>query len=88
MKLAQEMYENGRSRVRFGEGLNDNSEVKIGVHRGSALSQLLFIIGFRLCHGSFELEDHYADDLVIIADSMEECVPGLLTWKKVSRGRG
>ena len=44
VKLVQGMYENVRSRFRVGEGLSDEFEVKDGVHQGSVLSPLLFII--------------------------------------------
>ena len=44
VKLVQGMYENVRSRVRIGEGLSDEFEVKVGVYQGSVLSPLLFII--------------------------------------------
>ena len=33
-------------------------------------------------------EDLYADDLVIIADSMDECVERLLTWKEAMERKG
>ena len=38
------MYANARSRVRVGEGFSKEFEVKVGVHQGSVLSPLLFII--------------------------------------------
>ena len=53
MKLVQEMYENVRSRVQVGEGLNDDFEVKVGVHQGSVLSPLLFIIVFEALSREF-----------------------------------
>ena len=31
---------------------------------------------------------HYADDLVIIADSLEECVRRLLIWKEAMEKKG
>ena len=34
------------------------------------------------------LEDLYADDLVIIAESLEECVRRLLTWKEAIEEKG
>ena len=37
---------------------------------------------------SFRLEDLYEDDLVIIADSLEECVRRLLIWKKAMEKKG
>ena len=33
-------------------------------------------------------EDLYADDLVIIAESLEECVRRLLTWKEAMEKKG
>ena len=42
MRLVQGMYANARSRV--GEGYSEDFEVKVGVHQGSVLSPLLFII--------------------------------------------
>ena len=44
VRLVQGMYSNARSRVRVGEGYSDEFEVKVGVHQGSVLSPLLFII--------------------------------------------
>ena len=44
VRLVQGMYSNARSRVRVGEGYSEEFEVKFGVHQGSVLSPLLFII--------------------------------------------
>ena len=44
VRLVQGMYANARSRVRVGEGYSEEFEVKVGVHQGSVLSLLLFII--------------------------------------------
>ena len=44
VRLVQGMYANARSRVRVGEGYSEEFEVKVGVHQGSVLSPLLFII--------------------------------------------
>ena len=41
-----------RSRVRVGEGYSEEFEVKVGVHQGSVLSPLLFIIVLEACHVS------------------------------------
>ena len=44
VQLVQGTYANGRSRVHVGEGYIEEFEVKVGVHQGSVLSPLLFII--------------------------------------------
>ena len=83
VRMVQGMYANAQSRVRVGEGYSEEFEVKVGVHQGSVLSPLLFIIVLealsREFRSGFPWEDLYADDLVIIAESLEECVRRLLT---------
>ena len=90
--LVQGMYSNARSRVHVGEGYSEEFEVKIGVHQGSVLSPLLFIIVLEAFSRGFRCgvpwEDLYADDLVIIAESLEECVRRLLTWKEAMEEKG
>ena len=44
VRLVQGMYSNARSRVHVGKGYSEEFEVKVGVHQGSVLSPLLFII--------------------------------------------
>ena len=78
MRLVQGMYANARSRVRVGERYSEEFEVKVGVHKGLVFSPLLFItvleaLSPEFCSG-VPWEDLYADDLVIIAESLKECV--------------
>ena len=92
VRLVQGMYANARSRVHVGEGYSEEFEVKVGVHQGSVLSPLLFIIVLEALSREFRSgvpwEDLYADDLVIIAESLEECVRRLLTWKEAMEKKG
>ena len=78
VRLVKGMYANAQSRVHVSEGFSKEFEVKVGVHQGSVLSPLLFIIVLEALSREFRAgvpwEDLYADDLVIIADSLEECV--------------
>ena len=66
--------------------------MKVGVYEGSILSPLLFIIALETLSREFwagvPWEDLYADDLVIIADSLEECVRRLLIWKEAVEKKG
>ena len=69
------MYSNARRRVRVGEGYSEEFGAKVGVNQGSVLSPLLFNIVLealsREFHCGVPWEDLYADDLVIIAESLE-----------------
>ena len=44
MRLVHGVYANARSRFCVGEGYSEEFEVKVGVHQGSVLNSLLFII--------------------------------------------
>ena len=82
VRMVQGMYANAQSRVHVGEGYSEEFEVKDGVHQDSVLSPLLFIIvlealSCEFCSG-VPLEDLYADDIVIIAELLMECVRRLL----------
>ena len=92
VQLVQGMYANAQSRVRVGEGYNEEFEVKVGIHQGSVLSPLLFIVVLEALSREFRSgvpwEDLYADDLVIIAELLEECVRRLLTWKEAMEKKG
>ena len=86
VQLFHGMYANAGSDFRVGEGFSQEFEVKVGVHQGSVLSPLLFIIVLEVMSREFQAgvpwEDLYADNLVIIADSLEECVRRLLIRKE------
>ena len=92
VRLVQGMYTNARSRVCVGEGYSEEFEVKVAVHQSSVLSPLLLItvleaLSREFCSG-VPWEDLYADDLVIIAESLEESVRRLLTWKEAMEKKG
>ena len=86
------MYANKWSHVRVGEGYSEEFKVKFSVQQGTLLSLLLFIIVLealsRKFRSGFPWDDLFADDLVIIAESFEECVRRLLTWKEAMEEKG
>src|SRR5450432_1869136 len=79
------MYEGATTAVKLKNGVSQEFEVKVGVHQGSVLSPLLFIIvmealscNFRQC---VPWELVYADDLVLLAESEEELNVLMARWK-------
>lgn len=92
VRVVQSMYHNVRSRVRVNTELSDEFDVKVGVHQGSVLSPLLFIMVLEALSEEFRTgcpwELLYADDLVLVAESMEELVVKLKKWKEGMESKG
>ena len=90
--LVQSMYKDVRSRVRVGDGYSEEFGVGVGVHQGSVLSPLLFIIVLEALSREFRTgclwELLYADDLMISAESMEELLVKVQTWKTEMEKKG
>ena len=84
--VVQIMYQNARSLVRINNSYSDVLKVQVGVYQGSVLSPLLFIVILEGFSREFQTgclwEFLYADDLVIIADTMDELLYKLDLWKK------
>ena len=78
------MYEGVTTAVKMKEGESEGFEVKVGVHQGSVLSPLLFIIvleetsEFRV---GLPWELFYADDLCLTAETEEELMVKIKRWK-------
>ena len=92
VRLFQSMYKDVRSRVRVGDGYSEEFGVGVGVHQGSVLSPLLFIIVLEALSREFRTgcpwELLYADDLMISAGSMEELLVKVKTWKTEMEKKG
>ena len=92
VRLVQSMYKDVRSRVRVGNGYREEFGVAVGDHQGSVLSPLLFIIVLEALSREFRTgcpwELLYADDLMISAESMEELLVKLKTWKTEMEKKG
>ena len=69
------MYDNCKSAVSVNGTVGEPFDVKVGVHQGSVLSPLLFIIVMEALSREFRTslpwDLLYADDLVLISDSIE-----------------
>ena len=85
VRVIQAMYTNVRSRVRVNGKYSEEFGVEVGVHKGSVLSRLLFIIVLEALSQEFctgvPWELLYADDLAVAADSLDECISKLKAWK-------
>ena len=61
--------------------------MSVGVHQGSVFNPLLFIIVMEALSREFRVgcpwELLYADDLVIVSESLDDLKLKLKTWKKV-----
>ena len=92
VRVIQGMYANARSRVRVNGQLSEDFDVTVGVHQGSVLSPLLFILVLEALSRGFHTDKPwellYADDLVIIASSEQELVDRLRDWKKRMEDKG
>ena len=86
------MHKDVRSRVRVSDGYSEEFGVGVGVHQGSVLSPLLFIIVLEALSREFRTgclwELLYADDLMISAESMEELLVKVQTWKTEMEKKG
>ena len=80
------LYQNARSEVRINNSYSDVFNIQVGVHQGSAVSPLIFIIILETLSREFRTgypwELLYADDLEIIADTMDQLLYKLALWKK------
>src|SRR5450755_1946739 len=86
------MYAGATTAVKLKDGVSQAYEVKVGVHKGSVLSPLLFIIVMEALSCNFRQgipwELLYADDLVLLADSEEELKVLMARWKSGMEEKG
>ena len=79
------MYSNAKSCVRINDHFSEEFSVNVGDHQGSVLSPLLFTPALEALSREFKTgipwELLYADDLVFVAESLEDCIYKLKTWK-------
>jgi hypothetical protein len=86
------LYEGAKTKLKVGKGMSEAFNVKVGVHQGSVLSPFLFAVVMDVvCRDIMEgllFEILYADDLVLMADSMEELQLKFDRWKSVIERKG
>ena len=71
---------------------SDSFEVRVGVHQGSVLSPLLFAVVMQAITRSTKTglpwELLYADDLVLMAETMDELIEKINRWKDCMERKG
>ena len=75
------MYSGAKTVVRTVYGNSNSFEVKVGMHQGSSLSALLFVMVMEALSREFRValprELLYADDLVVIAETEKDLIKRL-----------
>jgi len=86
------MYTSAKTVVRTVYGSSKGFEVKVGMHQGSALSPLLFVIVMEAVSREFRValpwELLNAGDLAVIAEIEEELIKRLNEWKDNVESKG
>ena len=92
VRAVMSLYEGAKTRVRVGLELSEEFEVKVGVHQGSVLSPLVFAIVVDVVTESVRnglmSELLYADDLVLISETMEGLREKFWKWKEAFESKG
>ena len=90
--LVKAIYSNAQSRVQVNDTSSEPFKVSVGVHQGSVLSPLLFIIVIEALTREFRVsclwELLYADDLTILSDSLVDLKNRLAAWKTSLKSHG
>jgi len=86
------MYTGAKTVVRTVYGNSECFERKVGMHQGSALSRLLFVIVMEAISREFRValpwELLYADDLFVTAETGDDLIKRLNEWKDNVENRG
>ena len=92
IRVVLAMYAGSKSAVNINGFVGEAFDVNVGVHQGSALSPLLFIIVMEALSsdipGGLPWQILYADDLVLMADNLEDLEVQFGAWKQCLESKG
>ncbi|KAL1446260.1 hypothetical protein WDU94_015584, partial [Cyamophila willieti] len=92
VRLIMDMYHNTTKQIRCTSGISSKFNIKVGVHQGSVLSPLLFIIIMN--HLTSQKMDDllkillFADDIVMVAENKIMLENTLETWRQLLEDNG
>ena len=90
--MIQDMYRGTKTRVKTRCERTEYFEVKVGLHQGSALSPLLFIIIMDVLSEEARTKPPwamlFADDLVLVRETAEEVEEELEIWRAIIENKG
>ena len=92
VQAVMSMYKRAKTRVKVAGGHSEEFDVGVGVHQESVLSPFLFSIVLDVLSENgrkgalYELL--YVDDLVLMAETMEELEAQFIRWKAAFEGKG
>ena len=90
--IVQSVYNGAKDKVRVNGSYSDEFEVKVGLHQGSVLGPLLSIIVLEALSREFRTiclwEILYADDLLLIAETLDLLMEKLKLWKVDMENKG
>ena len=92
VRAVMSLYHGAKTKVRVGYELSQEFLVQVGVHQGFVLSPLLLAITVDVisenAREGLMNEILYADDLVLMSESMENLKEKFLKWKEVFESKG
>ena len=92
VKIVQDMYRSCKTKVITQKGETGYFAIEVGLHQGSALSPLLFIIIMDVLTENIENDPPWAmiftEDMVLCAMTREEVEEDLETWRVVFERHG
>ena len=92
VQAVMSLHEVLRTKVRVGSGTSDEFGVRVGVHQGFVLSPLIFAIVVDVVteHAREGLlnEILYANDLVLMSESLEDLRERFQRWRRALEGKG
>ena len=92
VRSVMSLHEGAKTRVRVDSELSEEFEVKVGMHQGSVLSPFLFAVVVDVVtefasEGALS-EFLYADDLVLMSETIEGLRNKFLKWKETFESKG